>query len=313
MCCIVELIRNLLVAPDMVSCAMPESGNLKNKTETKKIMKEKFVLAGLLAMGLSVGTAGAWSVSGCVACPNGNSAAGIVVCIQGVGSTTTSGNGAYTLELPDTDGTYTICVDPTTLPAGTTVSSCVTFSVDDTDEYATADFTLDGGICTPTPSTGPCWLTGGGTVFKTQGKPPFSFGGVVNPGCSPTAAGGGNWNVVDHAQGLHFQGQNITVVDCSGVPTKSPKVSVNVIDFVGTGIISGVGGNTTPKTAVCFTGEAVDNSEPGAHKDSLYIRVYDCNSGATLMLISADPANPLDVAPAAISTGNLQIHQSSCQ
>ncbi len=275
-------------------------------------MKEKMLLSGLLALALPVVNAGAWSVSGCVACPNGNSAAGITVTVAGVGSCTTSGNGAFTIELPDSDGTYTICVDPTTLPAGTSVDGCQTFSVDDTDEFATANFTLSGGICTPPPSSGPCWLTGGGTVFKVKGQPQFSFGGVVNPGCSPTAAGGGNWNVVDHAQGLHFKGQNITVVNCSGVPTKSPKVTVNVIDYVGTGTLTGIGGNPTAKQAVCFTAQAIDNSEPGGGKDALYLRVYDCNTGETLMLISADPSNPTDVAPTPISTGNLQIHQSSC-
>src|SRR5438309_4486662 len=36
-------------------------------------------------------------------------------------------------------------------------------------------------------------LTGGGTIKGGKGQPLHSFGGVVNPGCSPTAAGGGNW------------------------------------------------------------------------------------------------------------------------
>jgi hypothetical protein len=265
-----------------------------------------------MALSLSAINANAWSVSGCVACPNGASAAGITVTVQGVGSTTTSGNGAYYLELPDSAATYTICVDTTTLPAGTSVDGCTTFSVDTINEFANINFGLSGSICTPPPCVGPCWLTGGGTVFKVNGKPPFSFGGVVNPGCSPTAAGGGNWNVVDHIQGLHFKGQNITVVDCTGVPTKSPKVTVNIIDFVGTGIIEGVEGNTLAKTPVCFTGQAIDNADGGKGKDQLYIRVYDCTSGNTLLLISADPSNPLDVAPATITTGNLQIHQSSC-
>jgi hypothetical protein len=285
--------------------------NDRNNTEKK--MNGKLLATGLLSLGLSVMTAGAWNVSGVVSCPNGNSCSSITVSIQGVGSTTTTANGAYLIELPDTDGTYTICVDPSSLPAGTSVSGCTTFSVDSNDEFANVDFTLSGDICTPPPGNGPCWLTGGGTVFKTKGQPQFSYGGVVNPGCSPIAAGGGNWNVVDHAQGLHFKGQNITVVNCSGVPTKSPKVTVNVIDFTGTGILVGVAGNPAASRPVCFTAEAIDNSEPGAGKDALYLRVYDCNTGETLMLISNDNANPLDVAPATISTGNLQIHQSSCK
>lgn len=155
--------------------------------------------------------------------------------------------------------------------------------------------------------------SGGGTIYKIKGKPNFSYGGVVNPGCSPTAAGGGNWNVIDHYEGLHFKGQNITVTGCGGVPTKSPKVDVNIIDFTGTGTLTGVGGNTMAETPVCFVAEAHDNSEPGHHKDSLYLNVYDCSTGASLMLISTDPNNPSDVAPVTISTGNLQIHTSSCQ
>ena len=57
---------------------------------------------------------------------------------------------------------------------------------------------------------------------------------------------------------------------------------------------------------------AIDNGEPGGGKDALYLRVYDCNTGTILMLISTDAANPLDVAPVTISTGNLQIHTSAC-
>src|SRR5439155_24305710 len=44
---------------------------------------------------------------------------------------------------------------------------------------------------------GRCWLTGGGQSFDHDGHL-HSYGGVVNPGCSPTAAGGGNWNDPDH-------------------------------------------------------------------------------------------------------------------
>ena len=92
-----------------------------------KKMKGKMFAMGLLALSLSAITASAWSVSGVVSCPNGNSTSGIVVSIQGVGSTTTTATGAYLIELPDTTASYTICVDPTSLPAGTTVSGgCLT-------------------------------------------------------------------------------------------------------------------------------------------------------------------------------------------
>ncbi len=157
-----------------------------------------------------------------------------------------------------------------------------------------------------------CWLTGGGTVDKNNGVPHFSFGGVVNPGCSPTAAGGGNWNVVDHWAGLHFKGLMISVIGCSGTSDKAPPVALNVIDFEGVGTITGIAGNPMPETGVCFRARAEDHGEPGHGKDKLYLRVYDCNTGATLLLISADTSDPTDIAPVEISTGNLQIHTSGC-
>jgi len=275
-------------------------------------MKSKLILSSALALALGGLTANAWNVSGVVSCPNGNSACNIKVYISGVGWTLTSCNGAYLIELPDTPASYEICVDTNTLPAGACVSGCSMFSVDDNNQFASVDFTLCGDFCTTPPAVGPCWLTGGGTIYKTKGKPHYSYGGVVNPGCSPTAAGGGNWNVVDHFAGLHFKGIDIQVIGCSGVSDRSPKVDVNIIDFKGTGTISGVGGNPQPTIPVCFVAEAQDHGEPGAGKDSLYLHVYDCTSGATLLLISTDPSSPTTVAPVDISTGNLQIHTSSC-
>ena len=295
----------------------------------KRVMKSKLVLSGLLAFALAALNASAWSVSGVVSCPNGITASGIVVFITGVGSTTTDGNGAFTLELPDATASYSICVDASTLPVGATVSDCAPFSVDNNNPFALVNFTLSGPFCSVlTPPPGLCWLTGGGTVRKSQvaamatrpaktavnskGQPDFSFGGVVNPGCSPTAAGGGNWNVIDHLDSLHFKGLQISVIGCSGGPDKAPPVNVNIIDFQGTGTLTGIDGNTMADTAVCFRGRAEDHGEPGGGRDRLYLNVFDCSTGQSLMLISADPANPADIAPVAISTGNLQVHTSGC-
>jgi len=269
-------------------------------------MKTKSVISGLLALAISGATALAGgttcstAVSGVVSCPNGNSQCGIVVCVQGVGSTTTDSDGSYFLDLPG-PGTYTICVDPTSLPTGTTVSGCQQFTVDCCNAYACIDFCLSGSICCPPPpSPSRCWLTGGGTISKTKGQPDYSFGGVVNPGCSPTAAGGGNWNVVDHVNGLHFKGLNIVVVNCGGVATKSPKVNVNTIDFTGVGTITGVEGNSFPTTLVTFVGHAEDHAESGANKDLLQLNAID-GSGNVLLHIDS-----------LITTGNLQIHTSGC-
>jgi hypothetical protein len=267
-------------------------------------MKIRMILAGLVAASLAGLTASACLVQIRVACPNDTTASGIKVCIAGVGCATTDNLGIASILVPTFD-TYTVCVDQSTLPAGATLSpSCQKIKVVDLAPPV-LNFVLGGDFCTPPPVPGPCWMTGGGTVGKTQGQPNYSYGGVVYPGCSPNAADGGNWNVVDHATGLHFQGQHIIVDSCSGPPTPSPKVTVRIIDFHGTGIIGGIGGNPDATVAVSFVGRAIDNHDGGAGADQLFITVTDGVS--TLLQIGTSAASP-----ATISTGNIQIHQSSC-
>jgi hypothetical protein len=259
----------------------------------------------LLAVGLSGLTASACILPIRVACPNDTTAAGIVVNVAGVGSATTDGLGIAEIYVPWLGSTYTVCVDTTTLPAGATLkTACQSVKVLD-DAPPVVEFVLGGDFCSTPPPPGPCWLTGGGTVGKVKGVANYSFGGVVYPGCSPKAADGGNWNVVDHFNGLHFQGQSIIVDSCSGVSTRSPRVNVNIIDFHGTGIIAGVDGNATPTTAVTFVGRAVDNLESGGGSDLLYISV---SVGSTTVLQIGNSA----ADPATITTGNLQIHTTSC-
>jgi hypothetical protein len=148
-------------------------------------------------------------------------------------------------------------------------------------------------------------MTGGGNI-GTGKTPDFSYGGVVYPGCSSTAAGGGNWNVVDHT-GMHFTGENIVVTSCSGAATKSPKVTVRIIDFTGTGEITGIAGNPQAIIPVTFVGRAIDNHDGGAGSDQLYLQVVDPSSNTVVMQIGTSAASP-----ATVSVGNIQIHQSSC-
>ena len=261
-------------------------------------------MSGLLALGLSGLTAIACPLHIRVACPNDSSASGVQVCVDGVGCDITDGLGIATIDLPGYD-TYTIRVIASSLPAGATLSP-LSKKVKVVDSAPpVVDFVLGGSFCSTPPPPGPCWMTGGGTIGKTKGVADYSFGGVVYPGCSPNAADGGNWNVVDHANGLHFQGKQIIVDDCSGVSTKSPKVNVNIIDFHGTGILSGIGGNPDATIGVSFVGRAVDNLESGGGSDLLYLSVSDGISTVLSIGNSADD-------PAIISTGNLQIHTTSC-
>jgi hypothetical protein len=267
-------------------------------------MKSKIILSGLLAFALSGLSASACLLQIRVACPSDKTASCIEVWVEGIGTVKTDELGIATVDLSGF-GTYTVCVVESTLPAGATLGqNCKKVKV---DSYAppVVEFVLGGDFCSAPPPPGPCWLTGGGTIAKTKGVANYSFGGVVYPGCSPKAADGGNWNVVDHFTGLHFQGQQIIVDSCSGVATKSPRVNVNIIDFHGTGIVSGVSGNPVPTTPVSFVGRAIDNLESGGGSDLLYLSV---SNGSTTVMQVGNTADD----PAIISTGNLQIHTTSC-
>jgi hypothetical protein len=260
-------------------------------------MKPKIIMASLLAVGLSGLAAYACPVQVRIACANDATSSGIWVVVDNAFYAQTDSLGIAQLSL--SFGTHNVCVIKDSLPAGASLTPlCQKITIVD---YAppVVVFTLGGTFCSAPPPQGPCWLTGGGTIGKTQGVANYSFGGVVYPGCSPNAADGGNWNVVNHFNGMHFQGQEIIVDSCSGVSTQSPKVDVNIIDFHGLGIVEGLG-------TVTFVGRAIDNHESGGGSDMLYLSVS--NGGATPLLQIGNSKDD----PAIIATGNLQIHTSSC-
>ncbi|HEY2082375.1 MAG TPA: hypothetical protein VGI88_06280 [Verrucomicrobiae bacterium] len=226
----------------------------------------------------------------------------------------TTAEGFFVVDLSGSPDTYVDFILPATLPAGTTgVLPPFNVVLSTNDVPITNNFLLENPACVSVVSTsgGGCWLTGGGTIKSGHGKPLHSFGGVVNPGCSATAAGGGNWNDIDFTKNLHFKGLDITVTDCGNEPghsgSTSPTSPFSFIEFTGVGTLTGVAGNKADYGTVHFFAHAEDLGEPGKGVDRLYLRVYD-GSGTTLLLISADPSNPLDIAPVTISTGNLQIH-----
>jgi len=272
-------------------------------TKEGNTMKLTKITCSVLAA-LSVLAASACEIQVRVACPNDVSVAGIEVCVAGYGCATTDEFGIATLPIPDY-GTYSISVTASTLPPGAVLKQQTMKVKVDTIATPIYEFVLSGDFCDCEPPSGYCWLTGGGTIGKTKGVADYSFGGVVYPGCSPKAADGGNLNVVDHATSLHFQGRSIIVDSCSGVATRSPRVNVNVIDFHGTGTIVGVAGNPTAKAEVTFEGRAIDNMESGGGSDMLYLKVMDANGVVMQIGDSAD-------GPVTISTGNLQIHTTSC-
>jgi hypothetical protein len=286
-------------------------------------MSLKVLRAALAALAIAfawTGPAWAWHSTGHIVCAGtGLPLAGIPVSVTGTGSTSFSGStttdstGYYFIPLPNAPGTYSESLDLSSLGRGSTSSpeSPVAFSLDNTIDVIVIDFTVTSDTCTAQA----CWLTGGGIA-----PPDSSFGGNVNPGCSPTAGQGGNWNQVDHVTSLHFQGTAITVDRCGnvdGIPpgAKAPATNVNFIEFHGTGRLQGVAGNKADYESVCFKGRAEDRGEPGSGQnarppapDRYFLRVTDCK-GTTLMETSAAPGTD---TPVSILHGNLQIHTSGC-
>jgi len=292
-------------------------------------MKAGYKLAaGGLLLG-SLLTANAWHQTGFVFCDaNGNGGIdpgdigiqGVLVVVTNVSGTYsnaawTGNDGSYTVQLSDLADSYRTFIRPDTLPAGTTAVLPVlaSFSTTDAMRVVTNLFLISNPAC---GAPAKCWMTGGGTIDDGTGQPIYSYGGVVNPGCSAIAAGGGNWNVIWHPAALHFKGISIEVLNCGNLPgytagSSSPKTPFNYIDFQGVGTLTGIENNHADFGAVFFAGRAVDLKDGGKNTDLLYLRVWDA-SGNVLLLISADPSHPQNVAGTPVSTGNLQLHISSC-
>jgi hypothetical protein len=172
-------------------------------------------------------------------------------------------------------------------------------------------------------------MTGGGAKFSTitnigmaQKGPQHSFGGNVNPSCSPFPGQGGQWNHIAHKDKLHFMGTVIQVVRCGNVPripegSESPVTPFNFIESQGTGTLKGIKGNKDDYGIVNFFARVEDRNEPGSSGakdgtlvDRYHLHVFD-SAGNTLLLVDGD-AVAATVEPVLITHGNLQLHISSC-
>lgn len=291
---------------------------------------------GVTALIMSALSAQAWQVTGQVRCPNGVTFKDVVINVTGTTpsgafstSAATDAEGLYFIALPESDGSYVATINPATLPQDATVASplSVAFNITGSDFEKVASWEIGGVAC----DRGVCWFTGGGTRIDTILGIPVaekgqknSFGGNVNPGCSPTAGDGGNWNHVARDLKLHFQGRAIQVVRCGNVTpppdpgSSSPKTPYNFIEWTGTGTLKGIQGNKIDYGAVTFFARTEDRNEPGAKDgnagsgiDRYFLRVVDAG-GVTRLLIDADGIDDGKVDPSEITSGNFQLHISSC-
>ncbi len=288
-------------------------------------------LAALAMTFAATGTAHAWDVQGHIYCsgtglPLGNVTV-IVTATDGsfTASTASDDTGFYFVALPETPESFAETLDLSAIGGG---SSTPATPVSFTTTPDVTEFFNDFVVTSPGCQNLGCWLTGGGTVkdpvtglyLATKDKT-NAFGGNVYPGCSSTAGSGGSWNHVDQPDKLHFHGTTIIVDRCGnvdGIPpgSSSPVTPFNFIEFHGTGTLKGIQGNKADYGNVCFSARAEDRHEPatganaGALIDHYFIQVTDC-AGTTLLLLE-DATLPGTSDPVTITTGNLQLHVSSC-
>ena len=237
-----------------------------------------------------------------------------------------------TYKLPVEPGIYTVSIDLSTIPVDAVLQhpSAGSYMVEVVSGMKERrDFILNAPVC---GTEGTCWMTAGGVKFENlmdidaaQSGPKDSFGGNVNPSCSPEPGDGGNWNHISHSLKLHFKGTSIRVVRCGNVTgidpgSESPVTPFNFIEFEGTGTLDGIKGNKFPKTDVSFFARVEDHNEPGNDNaadgkdvDRYFLRVFEGGGAGTTHLLVDEDGDPSTVDPLSITGGNLQLHFSSCE
>jgi len=158
-------------------------------------------------------------------------------------------------------------------------------------------------VSSPRCQSSACGMSGDGIIHGSSKRLEHSFGGKISSTALPDGTRPGHWTDVAHRAKLLFQSTIVQTVSCGGS-------TANSIEFSGLGTLKGIAGNKARYDQVQFTVRAVDGGRPGRGVDRYYLRVWS-SDGTTLLLVSGDASNPLEIVPVPISTGNLTIGASN--
>lgn len=246
-------------------------------------------------------------------------------------ATVTAADGSFSLTIPNFDPlalrrdplsqSYIETLNPATLPAGATnlfpqpityLSLTPAYYIDFAADLTNVTFTSGTGptptgdwlINVPAGLAADCSLTGSGAISTKgrQKKIEHSFQGRITPA-------GGQWTDLAHQARLQFKTTQIQTSECGtieGTAAGSNSVPFNVMDFTGLGTLKGIGGSKTNYGTVNFTARVEDHGKPGKKADRYYLRVYS-SDGATLLLVSGDQTDALNVITVPISSGDLRL------
>jgi hypothetical protein len=239
--------------------------------------------------------------------------------------TFTAADGSFSVQIPDFSAlaerqdplsqVYEESLDPSTLPAGSTIllpvsiayihtypAYYIDFAADLTNVvYTTATGTFSTGnwlVSSPSCQSSACSIAGSGVIRGSSRKADHSFGGTISLKLLRDGTRRGHWTHVSHLDNLLFKSTVVQTVSCDGAPA-------NTIEFSGLGTLRGTGRNRVRYNSVLFTVRAEDHGR-GHGLDLYYLRVYS-SDGTTLLLVSGDPSNPLNIVTVPLSAGNFKI------
>lgn len=294
----------------------------------------------LLILAASILPSQAWLTAGNVFCDANQSGQidtgdqpvlGVLIVVTNTSGTFSNGNftatpgGDFAVELPPVADSYVEFVHPLTLPSGSTVilpaSGTISFSLTTSvSNFFGGNFLIANPACVqatnqpPPPQTNnTCCLAGSANIIGsgTKKKPDFSISATVFPGCRCDREDSGEFQITANGLRLQFKGTVAEIISCTEITDTTSGALIHAIDVQGVGTLKGVNGCKSNFGVVAFTAHVEDRSDANL-ADAIYFHAF-ASDDTTLLLISGDTDNPLDISPVSITSGNLIVGSNCCE